>query len=324
ALEIKARRTYGAKDIPYAFFDDKPIKAYKRLVLRSSGSDDTILFRDMVQHYIVKDMMDIDYQAGRPAVVFLNGQYWGIYNIREKADEVFPEQNYGLDEDTDYDFFTKRTLETGSVTAWNDLYSYIQSHDMRVPANYEYVKSQIDIEEYINYFIVEIYDVNTDWPHNNIRYWRAYDGGKWRWVLYDLDWALKSNQRTVDYLAEILVNPPQLKIYQSIPFRRLLQNTEFRSEFAQRFASHINITYDPVRVNGIVDYFQARIAAEMPNHIARWGAPASLAAWNNSTTTIIRGFYGARQAPMRSHLNSFLGSPGTANLTVNIVGGGDV
>ncbi|MCZ2115142.1 MAG: CotH kinase family protein, partial [Anaerolineae bacterium] len=172
SLEIKARRMYGAKDIPYAFFDDKPIKAYKRIILRNSGNDRDMMFRDLIQQYIVKDMIDIDYQAGRPAIVFLNGQYWGIHNIREKADEIWPEQNLGLDKDTDYDFFSRQKLEAGSRTAWDTLYAYINSHDLSVPANYEYIKSQVDIDEFMNYFIIEIYGANADWPHNNIRYWK--------------------------------------------------------------------------------------------------------------------------------------------------------
>ncbi|MBW7959846.1 MAG: CotH kinase family protein, partial [Candidatus Promineofilum sp.] len=324
SLEIKARRTYGSKDIPYAFFDDKPIKAYKRLVLRNSGNDSRVLFTDLIQHYIVKDMMDIDYQAGRPVIVLLNGQYWGIYNIREKADEVYPEQNYGLDKDADYDFYTQKAPEVGSTAAWESLRSFVSNNNMSVPANYDYVKSQVDIEEFMNYFIVELYDANADWPNNNIRFWRAYDGGKWRWVLYDLDMALQPRDRDGTTFVDFLTSSSSKYVYQSMLLRRLMQNAEFRSDFAQRFASHINITFDPARVEGFIGLFQSRIAAEMPAHIARWGTPASMTAWNSVINNNIRYFYGGRQTPMRNQLNAQIGSPGMANLTVNIVGGGDV
>ncbi|MFN2163022.1 MAG: chitobiase/beta-hexosaminidase C-terminal domain-containing protein, partial [Candidatus Promineifilaceae bacterium] len=101
SLEIKARRTYGDKDIDYQALPDKPIDSYKRLVLRNSGNDNyATQFRDALQQYLVKDMMDIDYQAYRPVVVFLNGAYWGLYNLRDKADEAFVEQNYDLDADS--------------------------------------------------------------------------------------------------------------------------------------------------------------------------------------------------------------------------------
>ncbi len=104
SLEIKTRRKYGDNDIDYEILPDKPMDSYKRLVLRNSGGDAyRTLFRDALQHYLVKDMMDIDYQAYRPVVVFLNGEYYGIHNLRDKADESFVEQNYDLDEDTDFD-----------------------------------------------------------------------------------------------------------------------------------------------------------------------------------------------------------------------------
>ena len=74
--------------------------------------------------------MDIDYQAYRPAAIFLNGVYWGILNIRDKADEAFPEQNYDLDADTDFDMFDGRSsLQAGNREAWNTLYDFISAND---------------------------------------------------------------------------------------------------------------------------------------------------------------------------------------------------
>jgi len=325
SLEIKARRTYGDNDIDYMLFDDKPhLDSYKRLVLRNGGTSQSVMFRDAIQHYIVKDMMDIDYQSSRPVIVLLNGQYWGIYNLREKADEAYPEQNYDLDADTDFDFIDKNTADAGNLNAWNSLQTYISQNNLSVATHYNYVKSQVDIEEFMNYFIVEIYGNNTDWLSNNIRFWRAYDGGKWRWVLLDLDASLGSYAINNNYLAHIIGNVDPKQSQQSLLFRKLMQNTEFRNDFVQRFASHINITYEPSRTELFLAEFQAQIQAEMPAHIARWGAPNSMSYWNDVLDSIIRNFYAKRPAAMRSHLNQYLGSPGTANLTVNITGGGDV
>jgi hypothetical protein len=322
SLEIKARRIYGDNDIDYQVLPDKPIDEYKRLILRNSGQDNGgTLFRDAFQQYLVKDMMDIDYQAYRPAVVFLNGTYWGILNIRDKADESFPEQNYDLDADTDFDMFNGTGLEAGNKLAWNTLHNFISSNDLTIQANYDYVKSQVDLEEYMNYFIIEIHAHNKDWLNNNIRYWRAYDNGRWRWILHDLDMAY--NNPSTDYLSYVLTQGNAAKLYQSLLFRKLMENTEFRNEFVQRFASHLNISFDPVRVDALTDWFRAGIASEMPDHIARWGAPASITDWDSEINKL-RSFSNSRPGFMRSHLNSYLGSPGTANLTINIDGGGSV
>jgi hypothetical protein len=323
SLEIKAKRVYGDNDIDYQVLPDKQIDEYKRLILRNSGQDahDT-LFHDALLQYLVKDTMDIDYQAYRPAVVFLNGAYWGIHNIRDKADEAFPEQNYDLDADSDFDMIENNgIIQAGNTAAWDDLHNFVSTHDLTVQANYDYVKSQVDLEEYMNYFIVEIEVNNMDWPENNIRYWRAYDDGHWRWVLFDLD--LSYYNPTNNYLSYILNQGSASELYQTLLFRKLMMNTTFRNDFAQRFASHLNISFEPIHVNTMIDTFRAGIASEMPAHIARWGAPASIPEWDVQINQL-RSFANVRPGYMRGFLNSYLGSPGTANLTVNINGGGDV
>jgi hypothetical protein len=102
-----------------------------------------------------------------------------------------------------------------------------------------------------------------------------------------------------------------------------MENTEFREDFVQRFASHINITFDPARINGMIDAFKAGIEPEMPAQIARWGFPSSMNAWDTVIGNL-RTFAELRPANMTSHLNAYLGSPGTADLTINFKGQGEV
>ena len=327
SLELKARRTYGDNDIDYRMLPDKPIDSYKRLILRNSGNDahDT-LFRDALQQYLVKDVMDIDYQAYRPVLVFLNGAYWGIHNLRDKADEAFVEQNYDLDADTDFDMIEGRDeVNAGNMVAWKALYSFISTKDLRIQSNYEYVKSQVDIDEFMNYYITEIYINNSDWPDTNIRYWRAYDNGRWRWVLYDLDFGFEASAADANLLDELLTctDCSEFTIYQATVFRKLMANTEFRHAFVQRFASHISLTFSTDRVNGMIDAFRSGIEPEMPAHIARWGSPSSMAEWDAKIGDL-RSFGDLRPANMTAHLNSYLGSPGMAELTVNTEGSGDM
>ncbi len=323
SLELKTRRTYGDNDIDYAILPDKPLDEYKRLILRNSGQDSGFtLFSDAMQQYLVRETMDIDYQAYRPVVVFLNGAYWGILNLRDKADESFPEQNYGLDADTDFDFIENNGgIHAGNKKAWTTLHKFVSANDLTIQANYDYVASQVDLVEYMNYFITELYTHNIDWPNNNVRYWRAYDNGRWRWVLQDLDAGFENPQ--TDYLYYVLNEGNAAEKYQTLLFRKLMENPVFRYDFAQRFASHLNISFTPARVNTMIDWFRAGIASEMPAHIARWGAPASIATWDGYINGL-RSFGDVRAGYMRDHLNNYLGSPGTANLSLHITGGGDI
>ena len=327
SLELKTRREYGDNDIDYQILPDKPLDSYKRLVLRNSGGDVyRTLFRDALQHYLVKDMMDIDYQAYRPVVVFLNGEYFGIHNLRDKADESFVEQNYDLDEDTDFDMLGRgRTVDAGTREIWDALYDFIMDNDLTVPANYDYVASQIDLEEYMGYYITQIYGNNVDWPQNNIRYWRAYDNGRWRWLLYDLDKGFEIDDVNRDYFNYVMTcrTCGDKALYHFDVMRKLMTNAEFENDFVQRFASHINITYDPARVNGMIDWFKAGIAPEIPAHMARWGTPRTLALWE-SYIGELRTFGNGRPAAVMGHLDDYLDSPGTADLTINTIGDGEV
>ncbi|MFN2137540.1 MAG: CotH kinase family protein [Candidatus Promineifilaceae bacterium] len=327
SLEIKARRTYGDNDIDYQILPDKPIDSYKRLVLRNAGNDARqTLFRDALQQYLVRETMDVDYQTYRPVVLFLNGAYWGIHNLREKADEAFVEQNYDLDADSDFDMLRGlEKVEAGDREAWEELYAFVLSHDLRVAANFDHVESQVDLDEFINYNISEIYINNTDWPVSNTRYWRAYDNGRWRWVLYDLDLGFDKNEVGTDWLTYVLTcsDCPHEVLYETALLRRLMENDSFREKFVQRFASHIQITYDPARVSGLIDTFKAGIEPEMPAHIARWGNPVSMGSWE-ARIDDLRQFAEQRPAAMMGQLDAYLGAPGSAELVVNVEGEGDV
>jgi len=326
SFEIKARKRYGDNDIDYRFFPNLSLNSFNRLVIRNSGNFDTkkTLFRDPMQQYLVKDQMDIDYQEYRPAVVYLNGVYWGVYSIRQKMDENFVESVYNLDEG-EFDMLENKAIPlAGNTIAWDAFYRLVSQGGLADTAKYNAVAAQMDVSEFMNYFIVEIYGANREWPGNNIRYWRAYNNGIWRWVLFDLDAAFAMGKIKENTLQRILsVSGSDRDRYNSLIFSRLMQNPGFRAEFAQRFASHINITYNPTRVLTIIDTFKAGIAAEVPAHIARWGFPTSMANWE-AYINELRGFANQRPAHMRLHLNSYLNNPGTANLTINIQGQGNV
>ncbi len=325
SFELKARKLYGDGDIDYEVFEDVPLDEYDRLVLRNSGNTDAerTLFRDALQQAIIQGQMDLDQQAYRPAILFLNGQYWGIYNIRQKMDENFVERAYDLDED-EFDMLENKTrVINGSAAAWNNFYNFLRKQNLNLPANYAAVQAQLDVDSFMDYHIVEIYGANREWPGNNYRYWRAHDDGRWRWLLMDLDGGfLPGNYRENTVKRLTTASGSARDKYASLPFRRLLTNNEFRAEFVQRFAAHLNTTYDPARVLAIIDELQAGIAAEIPAHADRWGKP-NPANWEGQVD-ILRQFAAERPAYMRQHLNEYLGSPGFANLTIQVEGQGEV
>ncbi len=323
SLEIKARRSYGDNDIDYPVFPGNPLDEYKRLVLRGGGNHNAYLsmFREPMVHELHWQTMDLDQQQYRPAATFINGVYWGIYNLRDKADESLVEQNYGLDADDEFDMMraemNKVEQDAGNPAAWNAFMADL-NRDLTVPANYAAVVAQMDVDEFIDYFIAHTYSANL--RGGEFRYWRAYDPGSvWRWVFADLDNTFQKGQIKQDSL-KVALNRNDVAIQ---PLKRMLTNVSFRNAFVQRAASHLNITYAPARVVGLINAMHDEIAGEMPDHIARWKKPRTMTAWEAEVTTM-RNFANQRPEIMRNHLNAYAGSPGLANLTVAISGGGTV
>ena len=237
---------------------------------------------------LVIGQMDIDYQAYQPAMVYINGNFWGLYNIREKINQYYPQINYGIDADLVDLIEGINATAHGDGTHYKDMITFIANNDMSTPENYEYIKTRMDMTEFMNYFITEIYVCNHDWLHQNIRCWREHsDEGKWRWLLYDMDWGFNGedpmgSDQSNDNTFQWALNQGQA----STLFRQLNTNKEFREEFAQRFVTHLNLTFAPERIHRIISDMAERIAPELPRQIERWGAIKSMEYWNDQLNTL--------------------------------------
>jgi hypothetical protein len=336
---VFARNKYGTNRVNYRIFDDKPVNRLKTFVLRNSGNDwKSTLFRDALMQALVRDYMDVDYLAYRPAIVFLNGDYWGIHNIREKINEHYPQSNYGMDPDIvdlveSHVYYDGHHIAlAGDIKHYNNLLDFVGSSDMALPENYDYVKTQIDINEYLNYQISEIYASNIDWLRNNVKCWRPrVKGGKWRWILYDTDVAFGFDvtiygRRPRDHTFNMIKVAANDDWWGSFLFSRLIRNPEFSNEFIQRFASHLNITFQPERVVRIIDGLRADIASEMPRHIRKWkshcGGYKNLECGIQSMTTweseinVLKDFAKQRPTYVRQHIIGAFGVTGTVALTL--------
>ena len=317
-MQLFARPSYGDDDFSVALFPDKPFDAYGRIILRPGGQDlANTLLRDGLGQRLAIGRMDIDRQAYRPGVVFINGAFWGVYGVRERMDEYFVTSNYGLALD-EFDLLEKNAnVMVGSRASWDALYAYLRDNNPATPAVYATLQSRIDIDEYIDYEILEIYADNLDWPHNNIRYWRAHDDGRWRWMMHDLDAAFGRdtkgyNNNTFKFAAATKGK----RAYNALVLRRLMVSPEFKAEFGQRFITHLNTTFAPARVRDIIDAMAADIAPQMPAQVARWHKPKSVTFWQSEVGRL-RTFADLRPGYLTGFLNTFLGSPGTTVLSVS-------
>jgi|GEM_PF-1769468 len=276
SFQLKADDKYGKKRFNYRIFPDKAIQKYKRLKLRNAGQDFIKThMRDALQQMLAKGKMHVNYEAYIPAIVFINGKFWGVYNLREKMGKEYLEENYGekkvnLIED---DLIAKE----GSLQEYDALIEYLQNHSLVNDEEYQYVASKIDIDNYIDYMIANIYGANADWPGTNLVYWKPKKGGKWQWLLHDMDFGFalySENPVSYDALGKAkAVNDPDEwpnPEWSTLLFRKLLENNGFKTKFKNRFLSQLDTTYAPARVKSVIDSISSQVAPYMQRHIQRW------------------------------------------------------
>jgi CotH kinase protein/Chitobiase/beta-hexosaminidase C-terminal domain/Secretion system C-terminal sorting domain/Lamin Tail Domain/Divergent InlB B-repeat domain len=324
---IQAKKKYGDGDFDYAFFPTKKkVDKFGQLFLRNAGNDfNTTMFRDAFLQSLGIGQMDLDYMAYQPAVFYLNGQYWGIQNLREKIDGDYIEANYGIDKD-DVDLLeTWENAIVGDNAAWVNYKTTLATLNPTDPTTFDFIDSHIDVQEYINYLVTEIYVANTDWPGNNVKFWRQRStNGKFRWILWDTDFgfglyegASYPTHPTLNFATE--VNGPGWPnpAWSTEHIRLVLQNPEFKNRFIATLSTAMRATFHPDRINEKIEEFRARIQAEVPYHKERWGG--TIYDWNYETTRM-SNFATQRYTFMQSHVANFFGIA-PLNFTVNTLPG---
>ena len=282
------RSGYGQSAIEYPVFDGLAVESFERLVLRNSGNDwhgcnpgwctNGSHLRDAVMHRMVAGL-GLEVLAYRPASTWINGEYWGIYNLRERSDRQFIESHLGH-EDIDLLEFFGGVVE-GDAAHYEGLLEVVRTEDLAAPETYAKVQRLMDVDNFATYQIVQIFHDNQDWPGNNIKFWRPRTPeGRWRWLLYDTDFGLglRDSDPRADTLAFALrpdgdgwPNPP----WSTELLRALVQSPQFVTDFVNRYADYLNTTLRPEVTRPILWQAAATIAPEMPRHLDRWGRASS-------------------------------------------------
>ena len=325
SVAVYLRGMYGFNKMKYQFFPGKKVENFENIVLRNGGNDFTYtLLRDRYMSSMLENL-DIGVQATRFCIVYLNNEYWGIHTLREKLNEEFLSNTYGVDR-TNVDIVDLST-EAGyrSNEHFSTLYDFISQKDITAKVNYDFVQSQMEIENYKNYQIAEIYVNNTDWPGNNMKVWRERtETGKWKWLTYDLDYGvglveyLNAQQdykfNTLDFATSTngpgWPNPP----WSTLMLRRLLLNNDFKNDFIQSFAHLLNTTFSPDSTLHLLYKVQDEIAPELTRHTTKWKNTIQFD-WTSNIARI-NTFVRLRDVFMRTHINSKFQLGGLSNLTL--------
>ena len=274
SLALYANKRFGTKRLDYEFFpDQKPgMRNFKSVMLRNAGNDfDYLYMRDAIIQRTMASHADLDWQAWRPAIIYINGQYKGMLNIRERSNEDYVFTNY--DELEDIDMIENLwELKEGTWDNFNDFKAFYAEHNHTL-AEYE---ERMDCMEFINLMAMNLYYNNLDFPGNNFVIWRpTADGGKWRFIAKDTDFGLGLYDYDANYhILEWLHNPdydPNYKwganSYESTRlFRRLMEDADFKREFIDRCCIYMGDFLNEKCTRAVWDDMYEKIKTEFPFH----------------------------------------------------------
>ncbi len=321
SMALYARSKYGKGDFDCKFFHDRTNDSFESINLRNSGNDwSSVLFRDGLVSEIAKDM-NIDRLAYQPSIIYLNGEYWGILNLREKPSEHYFADNYGVAVENVNLLENNGNLIEGNAKEYSDLKSFIGTNDLTREDNYKYVSGLIDIDCFIDYQILEIFIHNGDWPGNNIKFWNTANAySKFRWLIFDTDFGLdlyySSDINSMEFAATEYgpdwPNPPWSTLF----LRKLLDNKEFRTNFINRFMDCLNTNLSAYEINEKVDSIRSMLNVEMLDHTERWGN-ISYSGWISEVERI-KSFVILRNSRMRDYIKSFFSLGDAVSVTINV------
>jgi len=266
SMKFKFKRQYGTPKLNYKLFPNRDFSEFDCIVMRTGGQDAYgTLIKDDLTSVLMDDL--IDNMATRPVVYYINGEYYGVYFLREKVNRHFIASHYGVPTDHIDIIQGNAHCEAGSIKDWNNFLNFIKSHDMSVAENYKWVEDRMDIQSFIDWIICETYVGNTD--AGNVRTFRSPNiDNKWHWLLYDVDISM-SGPRAEGFM--VYWKPTQQKICQTDVIRGLMKNRSFRALFLERLEFQMHNIWNRDNVNAAIDRFVEIMDGEMPRNQKRWG-----------------------------------------------------
>lgn len=310
SLSIHLRGAYGQSKVTYPFFPEYGMISYGSLVVRNSGQDNTkARIRDSYASRLCLGL-HIDVAATKPVVVYVNGQYYGLYDLNEDQNADFLETHYGVDKDKVEIIRYNQTVVRGSKTDWLKVTDYAENKDMTSDSGYEKFLQWVDEDYFIDYLICTIYLGNTDVA--NQKYWHTTDNAiRWRAIFYDFDYAMGyssgvSRSMMGTFFTREGMDTATSHLKTLIPYG-FSRNKKWREKFVERFVELVETVFQPQRCSRILDQLVSEMEPEMARHTKYWGSkysPGSVSAWKKEIETI-RSFMNQRPEQIYKQLKSY-------------------
>lgn len=336
------RDQFGYNDaIDHQIFPEKDRTQFQRLILKPAANDnvsfeDGAHIRDAFVHTLSqKAGLKLDERTWKPCILYLNGQYWGVYELREKVDDSdFTEHYYDQDK---YNIQYLKTWgstweEYGAPDAlndWNTFRTFVASNNMGVPANFSHVDTTLNWESLVDYFVLNSYVVSQDWLNWNTAWWRGMtetgDAERWRYTLWDMDatfghyfnyTGIPDPSANADPCNVENLPDPGGQGHTAILQKLIDENPVVHQYYVARYIDLVNTYFSCDYMNYLLDSMIAQIDPEMQGQVTRWGGN-SYAGWQ-ANVQVLRDFIDARCLALEQGLIDCYTLTGPYQLTVNV------
>ncbi len=273
SFRINARNFLGNNELNHKFFGDKSQKTYKSILLRNAGGDwFQAYIRDAYAHQLALKLGTMDVAEYQPVNVFINGEYFGLYNLREHTNADYFSTKYNIAKDSINLFKLFQEINNGSINSYYKFTDELTSEEINTKAGYELINKNLDIDNLIDYLVLEFFVSNYDWLNWNIKLWhsRSYDG-RWRFVPHDLDWSFGYDEFTTpDYpsIKRFFEADDQEKTTFTLLVQKIFENEEIRRKFINRSADILNSYFLSERLMHLLDYLVNGFINEIPRQNA--------------------------------------------------------
>lgn len=319
SLLLYANKRFGEKRFDYPLFKQKPDQEVKSFMLRNAGNDfGGSFFKDAAIQLFMGNKVEVDYQAYQPAIIYMNGEYYGIQNLRERSNEDYVFSNFNGLEDIDMiervGSDAQYELKAGDWNAYNELMAKLSKSNNQI--NFEEIIDRVDINAFLNYMILQIYIANTDFPHNNSVLWRPRTSdGKWRYILKDTDFGLDDSRishNSISYNVSSSLGDKDRRL-----FSALVSYTPFKEEFYSRFAIYMGDILSYETTFQVLDSIEQMLEPEMLDHRHRWRGSQNLNGWHTEVTRM-KSWCNRRPFYMYMQLRDYFKLKNYIPVTVNI------
>ncbi len=305
SIKLYLRGGYGQGEVTYPFFKDFPYVTFESLTLRSSGQDkEYARIRDAFCHMASREM-DVDYSEYRLVVLYVNGRYYGLYDLRENQNASYYAYRFNTSSDNIERIRWNKDALDGTASEILDVRSFARSYNMSNEDNFAEFSTKVDTQAAMDYLIAETFFCNSDMF--NQKYGRAIDYSfKWRFLLFDFDHCMFDSNRS---LLRRFFDPSGVPTAHGYITNMdiqcaLLQNPGWKESFIERYAYVLNNIYTKEKLLSLFDEMIAEMEPEMERHIKRWGWPRSMSQWRSDVKDL-RSFLEVRTQKAKKHLKDF-------------------